>query len=220
VRGASSGEAAIEAVTEARPDLVLMDISMPGIDGFEATRRIRALPGCDDLPILALTAYASSRERGLAEEAGMNGYLTKPVKRSRLASALGEWLPAGAPSAAPVDGASLVDDGVLRELGREIGSDNLVLVIGTFTDEARERWAALAATDTPEALAREAHSLISTCLSFGLRAVAEDLVAMEREAREGRYPARDTLEHLGAQLDAALAALGDWTGREQENVGA
>ncbi len=220
VRSVSSGEAAVEAVMAARPDLVLMDISMPGIDGFEATRRIRALPGGESLPVLALTAYASSRERGLAEEAGMNGYLTKPVKRSRLASTLAEWLPSGSPAPAPVDGAALVDDGVLRDLGREIGPENLLIVIETFGSEARERWFALSATETPEALAREAHSLISTCRSFGLRAVADGLVAVEREAREGRYPSKDALESLGTQLEAALVALGDWTRRQQENVGA
>ena len=52
---------------------------MPGMDGFEATRRIKALPGAETLPIIALSAHSSARDRQLAEEAGMQGFLTKPL---------------------------------------------------------------------------------------------------------------------------------------------
>jgi two-component system cell cycle response regulator DivK len=76
---ATTGEQAVEVVFEHRPDLVLMDIQLPDIDGVEALGRVRADDGFASIPILALTAQAmeGDRERFLA--AGFDGYLSKPV---------------------------------------------------------------------------------------------------------------------------------------------
>ena len=98
----SNGEEAVRRVQEKAYGLVLMDLQMPVMDGFEATRRIRALPGFERLPILAMTAnaMAGDRERSLA--AGMNDHVTKPIDPDALFDALLQWLPAGPPAAAPV----------------------------------------------------------------------------------------------------------------------
>ena len=76
---ATTGERAVELVFEHRPDLVLMDIQLPDIDGIEALQRVRADEGFASVPVLALTAQAmeGDRERFLA--AGFDGYLSKPV---------------------------------------------------------------------------------------------------------------------------------------------
>ena len=84
-----SGEAAIAAVAAGRHDVVLMDITMPGLDGLEATRRIRALPGAaGGVPIIGISGRTESANEGVARAAGMNAYLTKPVSPSLLAQAL------------------------------------------------------------------------------------------------------------------------------------
>ena len=89
---ASNGREAVEALSAATFDLVLMDCQMPEMDGFEATRRIRALTvGRRHLPILALTANASDADRQRCLEAGMDGHLAKPLKLERLAEALASW---------------------------------------------------------------------------------------------------------------------------------
>jgi CheY-like chemotaxis protein len=76
-------EAVARAISEA-PDLVLMDIGLPGIDGCEATRRIRQTPSGATLPIIALTAHARSVDEARARDAGCNDFDTKPVDLPRL----------------------------------------------------------------------------------------------------------------------------------------
>jgi two-component system, sensor histidine kinase len=73
-------------------DLVLMDVQMPGIDGLEATRRIRAHPAGRDLTIIALTANAMLDDRTACEAAGMDGFLTKPIREAEIRACLERWL--------------------------------------------------------------------------------------------------------------------------------
>ena len=89
---AENGEAALAMAQKGAYDLILMDLQMPGIDGVEASRRIRGLPGYATTPIVALTAnvFAEDRERCLA--AGMNDHLAKPVDPERLRAILRHWL--------------------------------------------------------------------------------------------------------------------------------
>ena len=90
---ADSGEEAIACVQRHQPAVVLMDLSMPGMDGWEATRRIRSLKGpLANVPVLALTAHALPEIRARAESEGMQGYVTKPISRATLFDAIGRAL--------------------------------------------------------------------------------------------------------------------------------
>ncbi len=76
---AVTGEEGVEMAISKRPDLVLMDIQLPGIDGYEATRRIRASGSDGAVPIIALTSYAMTGDRERALAAGCTGYVEKPI---------------------------------------------------------------------------------------------------------------------------------------------
>ena len=81
---ALDGQQAVEAAAAQGPDLILMDMSLPVIDGWEATRRIKAAVGTSDIPVIALTAHAMADDRDKALAAGCDDYDTKPVDLPRL----------------------------------------------------------------------------------------------------------------------------------------
>jgi two-component system sensor histidine kinase/response regulator len=88
------GAQAVEAVARGEYDLVLMDVQMPEVDGYEATRRIRALGGLvASIPIVALTANAVAGFEELSLKAGMNGHVSKPVTLAGLADLLSRFSP-------------------------------------------------------------------------------------------------------------------------------
>jgi CheY-like chemotaxis protein len=89
-----NGEAAVEALLTGRFLLVLMDCQMPGLDGYEATRRLRQLPQTKELPVVAMTANAMKGDRELCLAAGMTDYVSKPIRLERLREVLSRYLPA------------------------------------------------------------------------------------------------------------------------------
>jgi two-component system, cell cycle response regulator DivK len=87
------GEASVSATKEQHPDLILMDIQLPLMDGYEATRRIKADPELKNIPIIAVTSYALSGDDGKAREAGCDAYVTKPYSPRQLLAKIREFLP-------------------------------------------------------------------------------------------------------------------------------
>ena len=94
VDSADSGTAALKAASSYRFDLVLMDLQMPGMDGFETTHRLRRLPGYENVPILALTANSSSEYHELCRQHGMQAFLSKPVQSQELIQTVQQHLAA------------------------------------------------------------------------------------------------------------------------------
>ena len=92
VTEATTGLQGVEKAAELKPDLILMDIQLPGLDGYEATRRIKAQPELAAIPIIAVTSYALSGDDAKAYEAGCDGYITKPFSPRELLAKVREFL--------------------------------------------------------------------------------------------------------------------------------
>jgi len=94
VREATTAQEALELLEKERADLIVMDIQLPGMDGLEVTRRIKAQPATADIPVIAVTSYAMKGDREKALAAGCVGYVTKPIDKNifiqEIAARLGE----------------------------------------------------------------------------------------------------------------------------------
>ena len=92
---AADGEEGVKLARSERPDLILMDIQLPVIDGYEATRRIKAIAELKSIPIIAVTSYALSGDEAKTREAGCDGYVAKPFSPRHLLAKVREFLPDG-----------------------------------------------------------------------------------------------------------------------------
>ena len=92
---AADGAAGVETATRERPDLILMDLSLPVVDGWEATRRLKARPETEAIPVIALTAHAMQGDEDKARACGCDDYLTKPIDEDQLFQKLERFLGRG-----------------------------------------------------------------------------------------------------------------------------
>ena len=95
---AADGAAGIELAARGRPDLILMDLSLPVVDGWEATRRLKARPETGAIPVIALTAHAMQGDEDKARACGCDDYLTKPIDEDQLFAKLARFLGARDPA--------------------------------------------------------------------------------------------------------------------------
>jgi two-component system, sensor histidine kinase and response regulator len=224
VHVSSNGREAVDAVRERDYDVVLMDIQMPEMDGFEATQAIRALPKGKDLPIIGLTAHALSGERERCLSRGMTDYLAKPFKGHELFALVEGSVERGGavasraaeqpaePAAPPVDleGFRMT----LREAGAE---QALYSIVDTYVRQAPDRLAALAAaaaTGSGADMAKAAHVFRGASATIGARALAELLEHIETSARAGEIQdAQDTFERVSPITHRVIDYL-----RQQQRV--
>jgi CheY-like chemotaxis protein len=100
---AVDGESAIKLAQQHHPALILMDLQMPGIDGWEATRRLKADPATRDIVVVAITAHAMQPEEGKARQAGCDGFIAKPFDIVSLGDAIGQVMQHGRRGLAAID---------------------------------------------------------------------------------------------------------------------
>ncbi len=149
----ANGKEAIEVVSSLPYDILLMDISMPEMDGIAATKAIRKLPGqVSKMPIVALTAHALSGDKERFLKAGMDDYLIKPIDRSAILHCIAQWTPHENRNLPPSNttiqpqesqvktvSGELVDELVLQQLVKDTAPDVVPTLLTLYIDDAQKR---------------------------------------------------------------------------------
>ena len=215
---AEDGRKALEMLRRERFDTVLMDLELPGMDGLEATRRIRAGeagPEAREVPIIAMTAHALSGYREKSLEAGMDDYLSKPVEFKALVRLLG-WAdekrlsePDGPPDVPeeedPLRGKAAAVERLAGDAG--IHAQACSMFLDSWQDKFKLLEQGLAAEDMEQVILA-AHSLKGNCAMIGAESCREASHAVEKMAREeNAAKARELLPKLSHELKRLVDAL-------------
>lgn len=209
---AGDGRAALEAARAGRFDLVLMDLRMPEMDGAEAARRIRALPGGAGLRIVMLTASAIPEDRDLCHAAGADAVLEKPLRLDSLQPVLARLFaidgpPQREPAGTPPPG---FDANAIRQMREHLPAERVSALIGGTAATLRQYHAALAdawaAGDTARVGAM-AHKIAGVAGIYGCMALRAAAQALERAVETGDGDAAALRRQLDDVFGPALAAL-------------
>ncbi len=200
---APDGERGVAAATGRRFDLILMDISMPGLDGVAATRQIRAGGGPNAAtPIVALTAHALPADIDRFRDAGMTDVLVKPLTRDRLFAAL-HALRRADPDPAPMHGAAAAHAELIEALGRDKAAEVVARVAGELEAGLRDLTRAVESGRPLDEIGHVAHKLAGLAALIGLSGARSRLIAIETAARAGDGDrARAEVQALAAEPQA------------------
>ena len=222
---AGGGTEALQKIPTEQFDLVLMDLQMPQMDGFDTARAIRAMPApLGEVPIFALTASVMPEQIAAAHDAGMNGHIGKPLSRNTLATALADLhkMAAGtghrlerANEASPLPDISVVDHRVLNLLKSELNGA-AAGVVREFLVEMqtiRDQFAAELAQAVPRAdvITQNAHRLLGAARTLGAMQLAQHVTEFQklqpRESGVFQVQSAEALRRVIAETNIALEAL-------------
>ena len=197
---ANNGREALDILArDTRFDGVLMDCQMPVMDGYEATRQIRATPGLAAMPVVAMTANAMAGDREKVLAAGMNDHIAKPFQLDEMYATLAKWIK---PRTAGID----MRAGLATTMNNEKLYTRLLVKFREGQKNFAARFRAAQGDADRSAAMREAHTLKGTAGSIGAKGVAAVAGELERACRDGA-PVDELLAKVVAELQPVIDSL-------------
>ncbi|MEE9423761.1 MAG: ATP-binding protein [Methylococcales bacterium] len=195
------GEEVLSEIQNVSYTLVLMDLSMPKMDGLEATKKIRKLQKYKKIPIIAMTATALQEEIDMCFQAGMNDYLAKPCRKHELLAMVEKWssisltetklndrLSSTSNAAISVECANLIDHHILQELANDVTEEMMPEMINLFISETNKRLKIITSAAHQQDVMQitiESHALKSTAATFGAVHLATIFTQLEAQSKLG-----------------------------------
>jgi CheY-like chemotaxis protein/HPt (histidine-containing phosphotransfer) domain-containing protein len=214
---AANGLEVLQAVQRRRYDIVLMDVHMPEMDGFETTRRLHQQMPAEQRPrIIAMTAHATHGDRAQCLAVGMDDYVSKPVQVAELQAVLRRWGQAATAPRAPEEAAALPEEefttrAILRAVQPRGGRDMVAELIAMFLEDTSPRLTALREAlrrSDARAFTHAAHSLKGSCATIGAKRMAALCAVLEQRAHQGRLEALETvLDGLAVEFQRVRQVL-------------
>ena len=236
---ANNGQEALDWVQSEPFDAVLMDLHMPIMDGFECTRRIRALPQCANIPIIAITAAAMAEDRVASTEAGMDDHIAKPVDPQELADTLVRWIKPSVTRVSEIPASEITKLSIeqqqdvealesalpgvsIRAALERMGGNQelyrrLLLSFSKRHQGTADKLRELEQAGDPSALYLEAHNLKGEAGNLGLDAINSAADFLGRQIKSGEMGRlRKLTEVLAKQCELALITLDNLEGKAEE----
>jgi PAS domain S-box-containing protein len=209
---AANGQEAVDAFTAQKFDVILMDIQMPEMDGFEATARIRQIEDAtgQHTPIVAMTAHAMTGDRERCLAGGMDDYISKPIHAGDLQRVLGGIESSGHVPTPVAAQASVHTHAELRDIcdGDDELVAELITLFRTDTPQVLEVLRGAITKRDAAAVAASAHKLLSSLGAFGARRASDLVRQLEQQAKQGSLDgAEERFANVERELDAIQACL-------------
>lgn len=194
---ARDGFEAIECYQPEMFDLILMDISMPGIDGLQTSDRLKHLETWDGIPILALTAYAMPEDKLRFEQHGLQGHIEKPLDKKELLRVLSSYLTVNNQKGFISGGVNqnldqtsvskvVVDVSCLDALAADTSEEVLPQLVEIFIQDANQRLKQLSNSQEQDVIERHLHTLASSAALYGLSECSQQARKLERRFMDGQ----------------------------------
>ncbi|MFP4254172.1 MAG: PAS domain S-box protein [Halothece sp.] len=213
---AKNGREALEKLQQSREDslysLILMDCQMPEIDGYETTQQIRqgkAGEAYQDIPIIAMTAYAMSADREKCLQVGMNEYLSKPITLERLNTVLDQWLSTSISSDQEV-----INDKIFNSVLVAVGEDNSEIrqqLLENFQEDLSKSLEKIIQTTQNQEISelkKAVHTLKGSSVTMGALRVRDRCLEIEKLLQQDNFPTFEMIQQLQAEIQKVNRFIG------------
>ncbi|WP_051908824.1 ATP-binding protein [Candidatus Odyssella acanthamoebae] len=204
---AKNGKEALTMVKTETFDLIFMDINMPEVDGFTATKSLRSTPVGQNIPIIAFTADTITTSLEEFREAGFNDVATKPVNKQAIIQLIRQYAPSATDAQNFKKEMNIIDHGFIYSLLNEIGRETMIRLLNTYKTDADDLITKLEAEEDVEESHKSAHTLTGMSENLGIREVANTARAITMITKTGNTRPQDLIVELRQKFTVSISNI-------------